>query len=206
MKFKFLTEEKKKDINDVILEMDTKWQRQNNKLDNLTRYIYDAGSLKDLNMILDMTKATNSTRNYAYHRWFNYLTSKMYEEGFAYYGAQPAPNEKDHDKDFFIDTMPYDLKVTVLSDKYQGPDIHTEEGKVEYIKWLYQNQSRQQRFHLKNRLFLVCCADSPRIAMLQKAAVDENLSKVKEYLDNYEPHKVVLDSGVEVYSDIIVVD
>ena len=200
---KFLTKQKKKDIQKLAKTMSVKWIMQNNKLDQMTSYIYDVKSLKDLNTILDMTHASDFIRNYAQHRWFNYVVSKAYEDEFRKCGAVPAENVKDNEKDFYIDGTPYDLKVTTISKKYTGAPVDTEEGKDEYIHWLYENQSRQQRYHTKNRLFLVCNSTDAREALIQKANIEENVQKVKDYIASYKPQEVTLKSGKTVYSDII---
>ena len=203
MNNKFLTKTKESDILELAENIDIKWPKQNNYLDRETSFIYEMENLQDLNTICNMLHVSDKIRNYAMHRWFNYVISKAYEDEFHQCGAVPVENYKDSDKDFYIDGTPYDLKVTVLSERYDGAPIDTEEGKKEYIKWLYENQSRQQRYHTKNRLFLVCNGETKRDALIQKANIAKNMQKVKEYVKSYKPMEVELSSGKTVYSDII---
>ena len=51
--------------------------------------------------------------------------------------------------------MPFDHKTSVYPSAFKKTLEYAKEHREELIDWLYENQSKQQRFHMKNRLFVV---------------------------------------------------
>lgn len=186
--------------------MSTSWIKQNNFKDRQTDFIYEVFSLEDLNKKIIENKLSNFDKNYAQHRWFNYAISSVYESLFDELGAVKVSEEKDRLKDFYINDLPFDLKVTVYPSKFEkGLDLTKPENSEKLIKWLYENQSKQRRFHKKNRLFIVCLGDSVTERNIAKASFLNNKEIIKDYLDNFVPREIVLNDGTIVFSDIILV-
>ena len=67
----------------------------------------------------------------------------------------PTKNPKDRLVDFKIHDIPFDHKTTVFPKQFQKSIHYAKTHEEELITWLYDNQSTQQRHHLKNRLFIV---------------------------------------------------
>ena len=151
------------DLNKVVKEgyMDH-WPKQNNAWDKLTNFIYSHRDepYHDLDYIKAESEKRGLTKEqfrYAVHRWYNHVTSTTYEKIFWEFGAVPHPNENNHSIDFYLDKIPYDLKVTVFPRSYQdGPEtILSDKGREELSKWYYTNQSSEGRKEYNNRIFLV---------------------------------------------------
>lgn len=139
------------DIRKALLHI-KKWQVQNDEMDSKTNFIYDCGNYIEVIMLADHYWVSYE---YALCRWYNFATSKQCEEIFCKYGAVPEENEKNHDIDFYINDVPFDLKLTVLSSKYPWPKPIGRLDKNRYIQWLRENASKESRSWNNNRLYVV---------------------------------------------------
>jgi hypothetical protein len=185
----------------AINRMSPYWQKQNDVDDNISTIIYNANTIEDLQECPDM--------NYALHRWYNFKTSKFYENVFAACGAIPEQNEKNKEIDFYLDGIPYDLKVTIfpnaLRKKAYLYDMTRRQGKNNLIKWLYKNQSNEGRHHNANRIFIVCDEQSIEKSLILKCRFDIIKPKIIAFV-NYtkkKGHNNILINNKKVYSDII---
>jgi len=70
--------------------------------------------------------------------------------------VQPGP-PKDHEVDFTIDGVPFDLKTSELPSIFVDRQAELVQDPTPLASWFYRFQSRERRFHLANRLFLVLC-------------------------------------------------
>lgn len=92
---------------------------------------------------------------YALRRWYCFWGARMAELLFLRHpNVLPGP-PKDHEVDFTIDGVPFDLKTTELPRAFAGRLDDLVENQVQATTWLYGHQSRERRFHAANRLFLV---------------------------------------------------
>ena len=199
-----LTDEEKALQNELVRainRMSPYWQKQNDVDDNISTIIYNANTIEDLQECPDM--------NYALHRWYNFKTSKFYENVFAACGAIPEQNEKNKEIDFYLDGIPYDLKVTIfpnaLRKKAYLYDMTRRQGKNNLIKWLYKNQSNEGRHHNANRIFIVCDEQSIEKSLILKCRFDIIKPKIIAFV-NYtkkKGHNNILINNKKVYSDII---
>ena len=105
----------------------------------------------------------------------------------------------DHEKKVI---QPFDLKTTyfpkAISDGINY-DLASRQGKNNLILWFYRNQSKQGRFHLENRLFIVC------EDLESKSNFDFIENRVKNFIQFSKENgfnKIQLDNK-SVYSDII---
>lgn len=146
----------REEIKKALLYLDKNWPKQNNKLDASTKFIYTCKTLEELR--------SNSIQigidfNYALHRWYNFNCAKIHEDFFIQNGAVKEKDFYHKTIDFYLFNTPFDLKTTYFPKAIRAVkeyDLNSRKGKNNLIRWLYENQSQQGRFHLENRLFIVC--------------------------------------------------
>lgn len=184
------------------------WKMQNNWADRNTNFIYNAQTLEEC---LEKIASLGADKDYALHRWYNYMTSIAVENLFCEFGAIHEKDLYNHDVDIYIDDIPFDVKLTVYPAKlYDRPyNLSTRTGKNEMIKWYYANQSQQSRKQLLNRLYVVCDDKNNEERLTMKSDFDLLRSKIKSFMTYIREHglnKVTInDNGkdYELYSDII---
>jgi len=135
-------------------------RKQIDNFDNSTNFIYKTASFEALLAQIDSNfkneKNYLDLKNYALNRWFNFWSAKAVETMFCEHNNVSAcKNSKDKYTDFFISNIPFDHKTTVFPNGFNKSLPYAIEYKRELIEWLYKNQSKQKRHHLKNRLFLI---------------------------------------------------
>jgi len=131
-----------------------RWQKQNDELDNLTKFVYD---IDNLDFIITICKKKEIDLNYALHRWYNFQCAEYHESLFCKNGAVKEQDGRHKTIDFYINNVPFDLKTSVYPKKFKpNTDLSKRKNKNELIVWFYRNQSRESRQHFDNRLFLVC--------------------------------------------------
>ena len=189
------------------------WGRQNNYSDKRSNFIYRVETVDEC---LQKAQELGMDENYVLHRWYNFHTSTFCEWLFVKHGAIKENDPYNHDIDIYIDDIPYDVKLTVYPAKLEKEgiffDLNTREGKNSLIRWMYDNQSQEGRKHLKNRLFLVCNAESDYEKLALKCEFDiieENIRNYFLFLEDFEPNQIIIeDKGKEydVYSEIISIE
>lgn len=146
-----------RDLQEVQERVPTSWSvRQGDSLDRATAFIYSTTSLAE---VLDRCGASGldeKATSYAQHRWKNFVRHDAWLDliYLEFPGCRPFENPRDRTKDLYVPVrgveVIFDLKVTRwparLDRGAELPDV---------ARWMYSNQSRQQRFHLDNRLFVV---------------------------------------------------
>lgn len=142
------------DLKKTMEIISASWNMQNNSYDRASNFIYQ---MKSLNECLSEIERRNVNREYALHRWYNYMTSIQCEYIFCEYGAVHDTNKYNHDVDIYIDDIPFDVKLTVYPAKLSSRpyDLTTREGKNEMIRWYYANQvAAEQKADAEP---LICC-------------------------------------------------
>jgi hypothetical protein len=194
------------------LKIEYTWGRkQNNNFDKQTNFIYSINKFHKLEQRIEKDFKSNfnykELKNYALNRWFNFWSANAVEHIFCEHPAvKPHSNTKDKFVDFFIQDIPFDHKTTVFPKGFQKSVPYAFEHKRELMKWLYKNQSQQQRKHLKNRLFIVLVNynDENRHWKL-KAEIDWLQKIISTYLSTFDAQNLETfnfqDSNVK--SDII---
>jgi hypothetical protein len=93
--------------------------------------------------------------HYALRRWYCFWGARLAELLFLEHPGVVAGPPKDHEVDFLIDDVPFDLKTSELPLAYADRlgDFFTDP--IGVATWFYEHQSRERRFHEANRLFLV---------------------------------------------------
>jgi len=146
----------REEIRATLKYMNEDWQMQSNYLDSATNFIYTSNSIDEIEQ---RCKQHNIELNYALHRWYNFNCAKIHEDIFIKFGAQKEQDLYHKTIDFYLFGVPFDLKTTYFPKAIKDRtnyNLTNRTGKNNLILWLYTNQSKQGRFHLGNRLFIVC--------------------------------------------------
>jgi len=184
--------------------------RQNNRRDRATDYIYHLQSfdalLAETQMRFGDAKQHDAWLNYALNRWYNFWSARAVEEIFCALDAVvPARNAKDRLVDFAINGVRFDHKTSNFPRGF-GHDLdYASQRPRELIEWLYQNQSQEQRKHLKNRLFIVLHATDGQHWKL-KAEITWLKSLIENYVRGFDPtqlQRFSFERGGVTLSDII---
>lgn len=202
-----LEQELKKALNYITSD----WKMQNNYQDYRSNFIYKVETVDEC---IELAHQNNVSLEYVLHRWYNYQTSIYCEKVFVQNGAKKEKDKKNKEIDLYINNVPFDVKLTVYPKKLADHpyDLRTRDGKNALIKWLYQNQSQQNRKHLKNRIFIVCDGKTAYDSLCLKSDFEKINAKIKEYMDYIKEFGFnevsILDEGFEylVMSDIIYIN
>lgn len=169
-------------------------QKQNDYFDNKTNFIYHTKTFEEL--LKEIDKRFKSEKNfqlyfnYALNRWYNFWSAFAIERIFCSLpDVKPAFNNKDRLKDFSIKGITFDHKTTVFPKKFNEAIDSVKQNPLTLIKWLYENQSSQQRKHFHNRLFIVLYSSNGEHWKL-KAEILWLKEIIENYLSEFEPNKL----------------
>jgi len=188
-----------------------KWGRkQNDRYDNLTNFVYNEPIFKNVMSEIKSrfagNKDLNDISNYALNRWYNFWSAFAVEKIFCTMPyVVPALDEKDRLVDFTIQGAKFDHKTSVFPKNFPYKINEAIKKTDELIKWLYRNQSQQQRKHLKNRLFIVLYASDGNHWHL-KAEITWLQSVIERYMLGFNPDyllKFSFETGIVTISDVI---
>jgi len=190
------------------LKFDYNWGiKQNNEMDFKTSFVYKVYGVNKVLKILEEMKATKELKDYALNRWYNFHSASGVEYIFQQYkNVKEMKNVYHKTVDFYIEGIPFDHKTTVLPKHYKNNIEKAINNKEELIKWLYDNQSKEQRQHYKNRLFLVVY-DSGKYKRhwTIKSEIKLIKNKVENYVLNFNKENLIKINinGNEILSDVI---
>ncbi len=188
-----------------------KWGRkQNDQFDKLTNFVYRISFfeevLKEIEIRFRKDKEHQNIANYALNRWYNFWSAQAVEKIFCSLpNVKPALDEKDRLVDFSIDGVTFDHKTSIFPKNFPYKIDEAIKKTDELIKWLYKNQSQQQRKHLKNRLFIVLYSSDGEHWKL-KADISWLKERIEKYMEGFNPHyllKFQLEKNQETISDVI---
>ncbi len=188
-----------------------KWGRkQNDQFDKLTNFIYRTflfdDVIKEINRRFKNDKDKKNISNYALNRWYNFWSAQAVEKIFCSLpNVKPALDTKDKLVDFTIDGVTLDHKTSVFPKNFPYPIKEAVKKTDELIKWLYKNQSQQQRKHLKNRLFVVLYSPDGEHWKL-KAEISWLKERIEKYMEGFNPNyllKFQLEKGENTLADVI---
>ncbi len=163
-----------------------KWFRKQNDLwDQHTNFIYTNPTWEEL----QLTIANNTGQYklpkeelfyYAINRWYNFWSAIAVERIFCSLDTiKAAKNNKDRLVDFSINGISFDHKTSVFPRGFHKSFLYAKENKKELLYWMYENQSKQQRQHFANRLFLIVHAKDgehwklkSEISLLKRAIIN----------------------------------
>ena len=174
-----------REIEQAGLIIDNAWLiKQNDTLDRRTAHIYDCRTIDELRQQAQSKSLSEEEFMYSLHRWRNF---KRHEAWMSLLFEQvpqiSLPENAFHKKqDFFIATaegesVPFDLKVT----RYPKALPPGAPDKV-LAEWFYENQSKQGRFHLANRFFIV---GQPEAALYDISLARQTVGKFVEKMSNF---------------------
>ncbi len=184
--------------------------RQNNYYNGLTNFIYQTKDFETLLKEIDVRFKGKSDYqaffNYALNRWYNFWSAQAVEQIFCQCkGVTPALNSMDRLIDFSIDGVNFDHKTSVYPKGYEFPLEDAMSNKGSLIDWLYENQSQQQRHHLKNRLFIIVYSKDGKHWKV-KSEITLLAGIIEDYVKNFDKDKLLkftLEDNLIALSDII---
>jgi hypothetical protein len=188
-----------------------KWGRkQNDNFDRLTNFVYNISdfdeAITEINNRFKKDEEHKNISNYALNRWYNFWSANAVEKIFCSLpNVKPALDEKDRLVDFTIDGVTFDHKTSVFPKNFPFPIKEAVKKTDELIKWLYKNQSQQQRKHLKNRLFIVLYSSNGEHWKL-KAEVFWLKERIEKYMEGFNPDyllKFPLEKDHYTLADVI---
>jgi len=189
-----------------------KWYRkQNNLWDGYTNFIY---KISDWDLLIEAIAKTVERYRlnkkecfyYAINRWYNFHSAMAVEHIFC---TQPnvtsAANKKNKEVDFFINTIPFDHKTSVFPKGFRKTLCYAKQNKKDLLYWFYHQQSKQQRRHYANRLFIVTHKGDGQHWKL-KAEISLLQQAITKYVATFENAKLEtlhFSKTKNVLSDII---
>lgn len=194
------------ELNEALKYITNWWRVQNNRRDTLTNYIYTTDTFNEL--VRKTRDCSNLYKidyeelfNYALNRWFNKSVSLYAEDIFTSYDiVDDEPDIYNKEIDFYINWIPFDLKVSVFPKKYEKDIEYAMNNKWDIIWWLYDNCSKEKRLHNGNKLFIMCYSEDWNHNQMKW-----NLKKIREaideYIKNYDEWNLIIVNGW--LSDII---
>lgn len=197
-----------KDLKKCLSLISADWKMQNNYMDRRSNFIYRCNTLEEC---LRQIQITGVDKEYALHRWYNYMTSIACEYLFCEFGAVHEEDVYNHDVDIYINGVPFDVKLTIYPAKlsHRPYDLKTRSGKNEMIKWYYANQSQQARKQMLNRLYVVCDSKDAYECLIMKSdftTLRQKISAFMSYSIKNGVNKInIIDDGItySLQSDII---
>ncbi|MDM8528191.1 hypothetical protein QUF58_08250 [Anaerolineales bacterium HSG24] len=182
----------------------TPWGRkQNDDWDRLTNFVYNTPSWS---AILNRVESLPETfHNYAINRWYNHWSARAIERIFcALPNIEAHLNQRNRLIDFYLNGIAFDHKTTVYPRGYGQPLTVAQQNQTALIQWLYHHQSRQQRYHEGNRLFLVLYATDQNHWQL-KANLSEIKQIIHRYVELFQPDRLIhlKFEQNEAWSDLI---
>ena len=188
-----------------------KWgQKQNDSFDKQTNFIYNTflfeESLKEIDKRFKSEKDFDLYFNYTINRWYNFWSAQAVEKIFCSLpNVKPALDSKDRLVDFTIQGEAFDHKTSIFPKNFPYKIDEAIKKTDELIKWLYNNQSQQQRKHLKNRLFVVLYSADGEHWKLKSEIIWLN-ERIEKYMLGFNPNylmKFNFENDKETLSDII---
>jgi len=159
------------------------WGRvQQDHWDAASRFVYRIRSLDELRQ---ETRRVAAARGfllqdfaaYVVRRWYNFHTHQVVLEMFCSHPrVRPEPNPRHPSVDFYLDGIPFDLKLTEFPRAYPRSLDEARSCPQDLVNWLYREQSREGRYHTANRMFVV----------FHHAAAPERTWEVRRMFDRIE--------------------
>lgn len=183
---------------------------QDDEFDRKTNFIYNIFYFNELLLKIETVFKGNERYsdyfNYSINRWYNFWSACTVEEIFRSHTlVKPIKDSKDKRADFKINEIWFDHKTTIYPTAFGKPVEYAMKNPQELIKWLYENQSQQQRKHYFNRIFIVLYNPNGDHWKL-KAEIGWLKKLIMNYLDNFDKSKLLRFYFKEkklTFSDII---
>ena len=184
---------------------DYKWSRkQGDDWDKETNFIYSTYSFRALQHY--SKHLPEELEQYAWNRWLNFWSAKAIETIFCQHKLVTKERNPYHKFiDFYLASMPFDHKSTVFPKAFSLSVEKAKSNPKQFITWLYNHQSKQQRFHLQNRLFLVFVDETNEDHWKLKAEIALIETTINEYLHSFSINKLhqLKTKRKSIFSDLI---
>ncbi|MFQ5610830.1 MAG: hypothetical protein ACE5H9_01710 [Anaerolineae bacterium] len=138
------------------------WGRlQGDRWDRLSEFVYRIKTLRGLRrQARARAKAegldVEAFESYALRRWFNHHThNEILAMFLAHPDVQPEENRRHRTIDFYLRGIPFDLKVSRFPRAFPHSIEAARANPHLLAKWQYEHQSRQGRYHIANRCFVI---------------------------------------------------
>jgi hypothetical protein len=185
------------DIKCALNYIAEQWQKQNDELDKLTKFVYE---IDNLDFIITICKKKDIDLNYALHRWYNFQCACHHEFLFCKNSAVKEENTKHLTIDFYINNVPFNLKTLVYPKKFeQNLDLSRRENKNKLIRWFYENLLKENGQHFENRLFLVCQTLENKSDF---ATIEQKIKAFLDFSNKNGFNKIEINNRL-IFSDII---
>jgi len=191
------------------------FRKQDDLWDKRSAFIYDTLSWDSLvkKMEVAVNRYQYNKKQYFYYtinRWYNYWSAMAVEQLFTQeISIKPNPNPKSGNYDFIWNGIPFDHKTSVFPKSFRGGNTtafaYAKANPEALVTWLYKNQSTGQRFHLKNRLFIVVYANDGAHYKI-KAEIGLFKTIIQTYISTFDPSQLIrlqLQPKTETLTDII---
>lgn len=158
-------------------------RRQSDLLDRRTKFVYRCETLDELEERAKALTLSEEEHSYALHRWRNFRRHEAWMQLLRerVEGLHLSTNRFDKTCDFELRVgdrwISFDLKVTRFPQA-----VGSQVTNPELALWFYRNQSREQRFHLANRLFVV---GHPEMALYDFALACQTVEDFAADVDGY---------------------
>ncbi len=160
-------------------------RKQADAWDRQTNFIYHVLPWAELQAHL--AGLEKPVADYAIHRWFNFWSAYAVEKIFcALPGVEPHLTPRDRLVDFALHGIKFDHKTSVFPQKYDQSARFAWQNKAHLITWLYHNQSREQRYHTANRLFIILYAKNGHHWEL-RAEIEALQQVIERYVAKFNP-------------------
>lgn len=138
------------------------WGRQQGDAwDRLSNFIYRVETLAGVRRQAQAVARAKQLdvaafESYTVRRWYNHHThDQILKIFYAHPDVRPEANPKNRRIDFYFRDIPFDLKVSRFPRGYPETIEYALAHPHHLAEWQYRHQSKQGRYHLGNRLFIV---------------------------------------------------
>ncbi len=182
------------------------WGRvQNDAWDSLCQFIFHLRTAQNVRLRAGQVAERHALDRaafvqYALRRWFCFWGARIAELLFLRHpNVAPGP-PRDHEVDFTIDGIPFDLKTSDAPRAFLRSEHDLLADAEQAASWFYTHQSRERRFHTANRLFLVLYdPEFPEEAWRLRADV----AALRRSIDAFLAHPRYIDLTVQDPSGLV---
>jgi len=171
-------------------EMPPWGRKQGDQWDRLSNFVYRVKTLRGVRRQAQaVAKAErineNTFENYAVRRWYNHHThDQIMQMFYAHPHIQPEENRKHRTIDFYLREIPFDLKISRFPKAYPEDIRHAWQYRHDLALWMYRHQSKQGRYHIGNRLFIILHhRTQPELSWQLRRDFDALETLVNEFLE-----------------------
>lgn len=165
--------------------------KQADSWDKHSRLIFNCPTYELLQKELKRINPSEALRHYIINRWYNALSAQGIELILSECkGVIPHHNKYEKEIDFYLHKIPFDHKTTVFPKGFHQGFNHALNHPESLVLWLYNNQSKEGRYHRGNRLFIVLHQSDGKHWQLKKE-LSFIAPIIKDYIKRFNPDKLI---------------